>query len=160
MAMGQKIPVSRKGREKAARKSRREPSLDPYELTAHWTERSVPADPWFPKPGHGRKLAWRGVELCNSFLHRWFNLCDCGAEAALYLYASPLLRCFAGMDSSGAAAPHETTTFRSRHLLEQHGLLGPEVSPALPGSESKFEISWRSPWLYLSLVLLAWLLLL
>jgi hypothetical protein len=160
MAMGQKIPESRKGLEKAARKSRREPSRDSNELTAHWTERTVPAEPRFPKPGNGRKLAWRGVELCNSILHRWFNLCDCGAEAALYLYASPLLRCFAGVDSSGASAPHEAAAFGSRHLLEQHGLLGPEVSPALPGSGPKFEISWRSPWLYLSLVLLAWLLLL
>jgi IS5 family transposase len=160
MAMGQKILASRKSLEKPAGKSKRELYLDPNELTAHWTEPLVPAEPWFPKPGNGRKLAWRGVVLCNSFLHRWFNLCDCGAEAALYFYASPLLRCFAGMDSSGAAAPHKTTAFGSRHLIEQHGLLGPEDSPAPPGSGSKFEISWRSPWLYLSLLLLAWLLLL
>ena len=158
--MGQKILALRKGLEKPFRKSRRELSLDPNELTEHWTEPLVPAEPWFPKPGNGRKLAWRGVMLCNSFLHRWLNLCDCGAEAALYLYASPLLRCFAGMDSSGAAGPQETTAFRSRHLLEQHGILGPVNSTALPGSGSKFEISWRSRWLYLSLLLLAWLLLL
>ncbi len=158
--MGQKIPALRKGLEKPARKSRRELARDPNELTAHWTERLVPTELWFPKPGNGRKLAWRGVVLCNSFLHRWFNLCDCGAEAALYLYASPLLRCFAEMDLSGAAAPHDVAALGSRHLLEQRGHLGPEVSPALSGSGSKFEISWRSPWLYLVLVLLAWLLLL
>jgi IS5 family transposase len=159
MAMGQRIPASRKGLEKPARKSRRELVRDPNELTAHWTKRSVPAELWFPKPGNGRKLAWRGVELCNSFLHRWFNLCDCGAEAALYLYASPLLRCFAGLDSSGGAAPHEAA-FGSRRLLDQQGLLGPEDSSPLSGSGPKFEISWRSPWLYLLLILLAWLLLL
>ena len=158
--MGQSLLASRKGLEKPARKSRRELSLDPNELTAHWTERLVPAEPWFPKPGNGRKLAWRGVMLCNCFLHHWFNLCDCGAEAALYLYASPLLRCFAGMNSGGAAAPHETTALRSRHLMEQHGTLGRGNSPALDEIRSDFEISWRSPWLYLSLLLLAWLLLL
>jgi hypothetical protein len=160
MAMGQNLLASRKSLEKPFRKSRHELSFDPNELTARWTEPLVPAEPWFPKPSNGRKLAWRGVVLCNCFLHRWFNLCDCGAEAAFYLYASPLLRCFAGMNSGGAAGPQETAVLGSRHLLEQHGILGRGNSPALDESPSKFEISWRSPWLYLSLLLLAWLLLL
>jgi IS5 family transposase len=55
-------------------------------------------------------------------LQQWFNLSDPGTEEALY--ESPVLRRFAGVDFSAAAAPDETTILRFRHLLEQHDLCG------------------------------------
>jgi hypothetical protein len=39
-------------------------------------------------------------------------------------------------------------------------LLKPDKPQALAGKESKLDISLKSPWLYLSLILLLWLLLL
>ncbi len=128
------------------------------EQTAAWAEPLTPVEPSFSKPANGLQLAWRGVVLCNSFVHRWFNIYDCGAEAALYLYASPLLRCLAGTDSDRAAVPHETTAPRFLNLLERRGLSRPENAPSFPGGQPELAIPWRSLWLYVSLLLPALLL--
>jgi hypothetical protein len=45
-------------------------------------------------------------------------------------------------------------------LLSPGELLNPGRHQALAGRESKLDISLKSPWLYLSLILLLWLLLL
>jgi hypothetical protein len=45
-------------------------------------------------------------------------------------------------------------------LLSPGELLKPGKRQALAGKESKLDISLKSPWLYLSLILLLWLLLL
>jgi hypothetical protein len=45
-------------------------------------------------------------------------------------------------------------------LLTQADLSEPGKPPAAPQSQSKLDISFRTPWLYLSLLLLLWLLLL
>ena len=45
-------------------------------------------------------------------------------------------------------------------LLSPGELLKPGKSQALAGKDSKLDISLKSPWLYLSLILLFWLLLL
>lgn len=50
----------------------------------------------------------------------WFNLCDPGAEEALYDSAS--MRRFAGIDLGREPAPDETTICRFRHLRERHHL--------------------------------------
>jgi hypothetical protein len=156
--MGQRTLASRVSSEPPGPESRQERFHDPMEQTAAWIGPLPPAEACYPKPANGLQLAWRGVMLCNSFLHRWFNIYDCGAEAALYLYASPLLRCFAGTDSDRAAVRHESSAPRFRDILERRGLSRPGDFPSLPGRQPELDISWRSPWLYVSLLLLALLL--
>ena len=56
------------------------------------------------------------------FLQQWFNLCDPGAEDALY--ESPVLRHFVGIDLGRAPVPDESTILGFRHLLEKHELGG------------------------------------
>jgi IS5 family transposase len=52
-------------------------------------------------------------------------------------YESPVLRRFAGVDLSVAAAPDETTILRFRHLLEEHDLCGQMLSTVNYYLESK-----------------------
>jgi hypothetical protein len=44
-------------------------------------------------------------------------------------------------------------------FADEREFLQAESSPALPGSRVNFQIPWRTPWLYLSFLLLFWLLL-
>lgn len=104
-----------------------------------------------------RRWAWLGARLSTSFLSRSLNLCEFGAEA--FLCMMPRIHSFAGMDFDPMTAPQETASFHSGELLGDRDLLGLAGSPALAGSQSKLAISWRTPWLYLVFLLLAWLLL-
>jgi hypothetical protein len=128
-----------------------EPLFDQIEDAATWTK------PSYTKPGDLRELAWLGVKLCNSFLHRWFNLCEGGAEAVFYAMLTP--RFFAYVDLESFSAPGETATLHSRHLLGEQDFSSEADSPALTSNPSKFEIPWRTPWLYLGFLLIVWLLL-
>jgi hypothetical protein len=130
-------------------------SFDPMEQMTPWTKDRAPVEPYNPKPGSVRRLARLGLKLCRCFFHRWFNLYDLGIEQDLYV--SPLLRRFAGMDLCHAGAPQETASLCRCDLPGREDFLEPEYSAALPGRESKSGIPWRSPWLYLSLLLFAWL---
>jgi hypothetical protein len=129
--------------------------LDRIERLALCTEPSAPVETCCPKSGNGRWLARLGFKLCSCLFHRWFNLYDLGIEQDLYV--SPLLRRFAGMDLGYVTAPQETATLRSCNFPGQNGILRPEFPTALAGRGSKSGIPWRSPWLYLSLLLFAWL---
>jgi hypothetical protein len=122
-------------------------------LLAGW--RVAPAEQCNPKPANGSRLARLCMKLSRCLFHRWFNLYDLGIEDDLYI--SPLMRRFAGMDLCRTAALQETAAFRSSNLTERDGYLEPEYNAALPERKSKSGIPWRSPWLYLSLLLFAWL---
>jgi hypothetical protein len=135
----------------------RELFLEQLEQGASSTETLSPAELDDSQSDNGRRLMWRGAKLCSSVLHRWFNLYDFGAGGALY--ALPVLRRFAGMELDCAVSSNEMNDLGSRHL-EERGFVGPSDSPALSVSQSRAEISWRTPWLYLFLVLVVWLLLL
>jgi len=107
------------------------------------------------EPSHARllnvhRLAWLGVKLCNSLLYRMLNLCEVGADEVFYAFR--MRRIFAEMDLNPA-------NFRSHHVLKENDSLRPANSLDLSGSQSNFEISWRTPWLYLIFLLLIWLLL-
>jgi hypothetical protein len=129
--------------------------LDRIGQLAPCTEPSAPVESRCPKSGNGRRLARLGFKLCSCFFHRWFNLYDLGIEEDLYV--SPLLRRFAEMDLGHSTALQETAPLRSNSLPGQDGFLEAEYPAALLGRESKSGIPWRSPWLYLSLLLMAWL---
>ena len=108
--------------EKYGRKSRREEFLSTMEAVVPWSELEVLIAPYYPKAGKGRQPIGLSTMLRIYFLQHWFKLSDPGAEDALY--ASPVLRRFAGVDLGRAAAPDETTILRFRRLLEQHELCG------------------------------------
>ena len=149
--MRQKTMASQASFERLDWETGQEQSLDRIEQGSPWTE------PGCSKLVNPRRLAWLGVKLCNSFFHRWFNLCEVGAEELLF--ALPMVRSFAGMDSDPMTASQETATLHSRPLLGERDFFSEADSPDMSGNQSKFEISWRTPWLYLVLLLLVWLLL-
>jgi hypothetical protein len=118
----------------------------------------APIEPCQPKPSDGLRLVWLRAILCIFFLDSWFKLHDAGAEDGLP--ASPVPHRFARAGLDHAAASQEMATSPSSHLMGESGLLGSGSPTDLPRSRTEFDLSWRSPWPYLSLVLLAWLLLL
>jgi hypothetical protein len=129
----------------------REESVDPMERMESATE-----------PGHAtlddlRSFAWRGVKLSSSFLQRWLNLCEVGVEEVFF--ALTMLRLFSGVNLDPVTAPQETSALDSHRLMEEHDFLQPDNSPGFSGSPSNPAISWKTPWLYLILLLLVWLLL-
>ncbi|MGA9669483.1 MAG: hypothetical protein WBQ94_09760 [Terracidiphilus sp.] len=137
--------------ERNDRETEQEKSLDPMEEMAFGTERGA----YLLRDL--RRLAWLGVKLCNSLLHRWLNLCEVVVEEVFYVLLMPHF--FAEVELSPAIAPQETANLHSRHLLRENDFLGSANSPDSSGERSQFAISWRKPWLYLVLVLLVWLLL-
>jgi hypothetical protein len=143
--MWQKSQVTRASADKPGKETEQGLSIERMELVESCS----------PKPGNGRRLAGFCWKLCTCLFHRWFNLYDLGLEEDLYV--SPVLRRFAGAGLCHAAASHETAILRSGNLPEQNDFLQAKYSAALPEGERKSGIPWKSPWLYLSLVLLAWL---
>ena len=104
-----------------------------------------------------RRLAWAGVKLLSSFLHRWLNLCEVGAEEIFF--ALTMLRPFSGVNLDPAAAPQEAATLNSPQLFEEQELGEEGNVEGISASRTRFTISWRTPWLYLIFALLLWLLL-
>lgn len=149
--MRQKTLASQASFERLDWQTGQQQSLDRMEQGSPWTESG------HSMPFNLHRLAWLGVKLCSSFFHRWFNLCEVGAEELLF--ALPMVRCFAGMDSDPMTAPQETATLPSRHLVGERDFFSEANSPEMSGYQSRFEISWKTPWLYLVFLLLVWLLL-
>jgi hypothetical protein len=124
-------------------------------------ERMEPADsgaePHSSKLRDVRRLAWLGVKLCNSLLHRWFNLCEVGVEDVFYALLMPHF--FAEVELVPVTASQETVSLHSNHPLEENGFLRQADSRDPSEDQPEPAISWRTPWLYLVLLLLVWLLL-
>jgi hypothetical protein len=156
--MRQRTLTSRTSFEKRGWETRRGQFLARMEPGESWTVPSAPSEPGHGRPVNGRWLVWQRAILCSFFLDRWLNQHEFGAEDALY--ASPAPHRFTRAGWGRDAASHGTSAGRSRNLVEEHDLLEPGPPPALPRSLSEFDVSWRTPWLYLTFLLLAWLLLL
>jgi hypothetical protein len=122
------------------------------------TEPSAPGEPCHPKPGDGPGLVWLRAILCAFFLRRRFSRYDSGVEDAFH--ASPAPRRFAPANFEQGAASHPMSASRSRHRTEESDLPGPDSSPVLPRDRRELDLPWRTPWPYLSILLLVWLLLL
>jgi len=148
--MRQKILVSQASLEGHGEKTEQELLLDRREQIERWTEASD------SKQATVHRLAWLAVKLCSSFVHRWFNLCEVSAEV---FYAMLTPRFFAGMEFDSMTASQETVTLHSGRLVREQDYSRPEISHEMPGNQSNFEISWKTPWLYFVLLLLIWLLL-
>jgi hypothetical protein len=109
------------------------------------------------KLSDARRLAWLGVKLCNSLLHRWFNICEVGVEEIFYALLMPHF--FAEVELAPVTASQEKAGFSSHRLLGENDFLRPAESSESSGDRPESAISWRTPWLYLVLLLLVWLLL-
>jgi hypothetical protein len=108
-----------------------------------------------PEPCGGRRLARICFKFGGCFFHRWFNLYDLGLETDLYVL--PLLRRFTETDSRHVAARHGTAVPQACDFPEADHFPELEYAPASPARESKSGIPWKSPWLYVSALVLAWL---
>src|SRR5256886_10041946 len=118
--MKQRTLAMMTGFEKHTKKTRRAIFLEEMEQVVPWRELCALLEPHYPKPGNGRPPV--GVErmLRIYFLQQWFNLSDPGVEEGLY--DSSVMRGFVDIDLGCEAVPDETTVWKFRHLLEQHGL--------------------------------------
>ena len=85
-----------------------------------WSDLCALIEPFYPKPGNGRRPIGLERMLRIYFLQQWFNLSDPGAEEALY--DSITMRRFAGIDLGREPVPDETTICNFRHMLERHDL--------------------------------------
>lgn len=155
--MRQNILKSQASLEERGWEPREERFLGQMEQARPWTEPLAPIGTCQSKPGDGLWLVWLRAILCTFYSHQWLDLYGSGAEDGLH--ALPVPQGFARDGLNQAAASHEIAASRSQHLMGQSGLLGPGSPPALPRSRTDFDISWRTPWPYLSLLLLVLLLL-
>ena len=114
------LTFSATGFERYGKTTRRAAFLSEMERVVPWADMCGLIAPCYPKPGNGRPPYGLERMLRIYFLQQWFNLSDPGVEEALY--ASAVMRDFAGIDLGREAAPDETTICRFRHLLEAHDL--------------------------------------
>ena len=103
-----------------AKVTRRERFLAEMDAVIPWSRLFSLIEPYYPKPGQGRRPL--GLETMPRiyFLQQWFNLSDPQAEDAIY--DSESMRRFAHVELGDDAVPDETTILRFRHLLERHRL--------------------------------------
>ena len=85
-----------------------------------WTEFCAVIEPYYPKPGDGRRPVGLERMLRMYFIANWFNLSDMACEDALY--DVPAFRDFCQFDLGRERVPDATTLLNFRHLLEQHSL--------------------------------------
>lgn len=146
--MAQTRLVPQANRERLDREIEKEESLDLRRETASKCGSRM---------DEARRLAWAGVKLGNCMLQRWLNVCEVGVEEVFF--ALTMLRSFAGVTLEPATAPEARGAFYSGSLLDEGDSIGPGGSSNVSWSQPNTTISWRTPWLYLVLVLLFWLLL-
>src|SRR5262249_53850544 len=90
------LTLATAGFERYAKTTRRAAFLAEMEQVVPWSALCGLIDPFYPKPGRGRRPV--GVErmLRLYFLQQWFNLSDPAVEEALY--DSAAMRRFLGID--------------------------------------------------------------
>ena len=102
------------------RRTRRELFLEKMDGLVPWAALESLVEPFYPKPGRGRRPYPLGTMLRVHCVQLWYDLSDPGMEDLLYEVES--VRRFAGLRLSGPL-PDETTILKFRHLLERHGLV-------------------------------------
>ena len=114
------MTLSTSGFDRYGKTTRRAAFLAEMERVVPWHELCALIEPFYPKPGNGRRPIGLERMLRIYFLQQWFNLSDPGVEEALY--DSLAMRSFVGIDLGREPAPDETTVCKFRHLLEQHDI--------------------------------------
>ena len=101
------------------RRTRREVFLEKMDRLVPWERLETRIEPFYPKPGRGRRPYPLRTMLRVHCVQLFYNLSDPGMEDLLYEVES--VRRFAGLRLTGPL-PDETTILKFRHLLERHGL--------------------------------------
>ena len=101
------------------RRTRRELFLEKMDGLVPWEALETLIEPFYPKPGRGRRPYPLRAMLRVHCVQLWYDLSDPGMEDLLYEVES--VRRFAGLRLSGPL-PDETTILNFRHLLETRGL--------------------------------------
>ena len=101
------------------RRTRREIFLEKMDRLIPWERLESRIEPFYPKPGRGRRPYPLPTMLRVHCVQLFYNLSDPGMEDLLYEVES--VRRFAGLRLTGPL-PDETTILKFRHLLEAHGL--------------------------------------
>ena len=101
------------------RRTRREIFLEKMDRLIPWERLEERIEPFYPKPGRGRRPYPLPTMLRVHCVQLFYNLSDPGMEDLLYEVES--VRRFAGLRLAGAL-PDETTILKFRHLLEARGL--------------------------------------
>ena len=101
------------------RRTRREIFLEKMDRLVPWERLEKRIEPYYPKPGRGRRPYPLRTMLRVHCVQLFYNLSDPGMEDLLYEVES--VRRFAGLRLTGPL-PDETTILKFRHLLERHGL--------------------------------------
>ena len=114
------MTLSATGFDRYGKSTRRAVFLAEMERVVPWRKLCALIEPFYPKPGNGRRPIGLERMLRIYFLQQWFNLSDPAVEEALY--DSLAMRSFVGIDLGREPAPDETTVCKFRHLLEQHDI--------------------------------------
>ena len=101
------------------RRTRRELFLEKMDKLVPWERLERRIEPFYPKPGRGRRPYPLEVMLRVHCVQLFYNLSDPGMEDLLYEVES--VRRFVGLRLT-EALPDETTILNFRHLLERHDL--------------------------------------
>jgi transposase, IS5 family len=100
--------------------TRRERFLTEMDRVIPWKRLIAVVEPFYPKPGRGRRPLGLEKMLRIYFLQQWFDLSDPGAEDAIY--DSESMRRFVGIELGEDKVPDESSILLFRHLLEKHDL--------------------------------------
>jgi IS5 family transposase len=101
------------------RKTRKEIFLSRMNELMPWDQLEVVIEPFYPKPGNGRRPYPLSTMFRIHCMQHWYNMSDPAMEDALYEITS--MRIFAGWSLDSAISDH-TTIMNFRHLLEKHKL--------------------------------------
>lgn len=100
------------------KQTRREIFLAEMDKVMPWDKLEAAIEPFYPKPGNGRRPYPLSSMLRIYCLQQWYALSDPSMEESLYEIAS--MRHFAQITIE--AVPDETTMLHFRHLLEKNAL--------------------------------------
>ena len=100
-------------------RTRKEKFLERMENLMPWARLEAVVEPFYPKPGNGRRPYPLATMLRIHCLQQWYTLSDPAMEDALYEISS--MRLFANL-SLDKPIPDHTTIMNFRHLLEKHNL--------------------------------------
>ena len=135
------------------KQTRRERFLSEMDVVIPWQRLCALIEPHYPSGQRGRPPI--GIErmLRIYFLQQWFNMSDPQAEDCLY--DSEAMRRFVGIDLCAEPGSDETTIYKFRHLIEEHGL-GKPILAAVNEHLKKHRIKTATArlWMQQSLLLL------
>jgi IS5 family transposase len=96
------------------KRTRRERFLAEMDQVIPWARLGARIEPYYPKPGRGRRPLGLEKMLRIYFLQHWFDLSDPAAEDAVY--DSESMRRFVGVELGEDTVPDESSILRFRQL--------------------------------------------